>query len=89
MVPPKHTVKIMFSRYFSTGGNTTNPAVANAPSTKTTELARRMEVCKSALRTFATASLMNPCLVGKTPPAPDRTVAIARKKERLLKIQNT
>jgi hypothetical protein len=89
IVPPKQTVMIMLVSYFRRGGSAAKPALAKAPSTQTTEITKRMVARMRALSTDLTQLRMNSSWkFGKPASAPAKTVAMAKKKERLLNTQN-
>jgi hypothetical protein len=88
-VPPKQTVMIILVSYFRRGGSTAMPALAKAPSTQTTEITNRMEASMRALLTDMTTLPMKASLrFDMVASAPAKTVAMAKKKERLLNTQN-
>ncbi len=89
IVPPKQTVMIMLVSYFRRGGSTAKPALAKAPSTQTTKITKRMVARMRALSTDLTHLPMKlSWKFGKAASAPAKTVAMAKKKERLLNTQN-
>ncbi len=89
IVPPKQTVMIKLVLYFRRGGSAAKPALAKAPSTQTTEITKRMVPRMRASATDLTCLPMNLCQrFGKAASAPAKTVAMAKKKERLLNTQN-
>jgi hypothetical protein len=86
---PNTVEAVMLFRSLAMGGNTAKPAHTKAPSTVITENTSRIDVQINALRTICTAFTINTLSKsGKAASAPDRTVAIAKKKERLLNVQN-
>jgi hypothetical protein len=90
IVPPKKTVMIMLASYFRRGDSTANPALAKAPSTQTTEITKRMVVCMRARSADLTCLPMKSARgFGVAASALAKTVAMAKKKERLLNTQNT
>ncbi len=89
IVPPKQTVMIMLVSYFRRGGSTAKPALAKAPSTQTIKITKRMVAQMRALSTDLTRLPMNSSRrFGKAASAPAKTVAMAKKKDRLLNTQN-
>jgi len=90
IIPPKQTAMIMLVSYFRRGGSTAKPALAKAPSTQTTEITKRLVVCRRALSIDLTRLQMNSSKtrLGKGAAAPAKIVAMAKKKERLLNTQN-
>jgi len=89
-IAPIITVLIIVQLYFAVGGSTTKPVLAKAQSTKKTEITRRMEATMRVLLTDLLTVPMKACSrLGMAAFAPVRTVAMVKKKERLLKIQNT
>jgi hypothetical protein len=86
---PIARVLIILHLYFALGGSTAKPAVAKAQSTHTTEIAKRKEaqmtVCLTDLTTVPMKAFSR---LGIAAFAPVKTVAMAKKKERLLKNQN-
>ena len=89
IVAPKQTVMNILVLYFRRGGSTAKPALAKAPSTQTSEITKRMVVCVMAHATDVTHLPMNSSRrFGKAASAPAKTVAMAKKKERLLNTQN-
>ncbi len=86
---PNTVEAVMLFRSLAMGGNTVKPAHTKAPSTVITENTSRIDVQINALRTICTPFTINTVSKsGKAASAPDRTVAIAKKKERLLNVQN-
>ncbi len=86
---PNPVEALMLFRSLAMGGNTAKPAHTKAPSTVITDNTSRIDVQINALRTICTAFTINTVSKsGKAASAPDRTVAIAKKKERLLNVQN-
>jgi hypothetical protein len=87
-VPPTQTVIIILVSYFRTGGNTANPPLAKAPSTQTTDITKRMEATMRDLLTdLTTLPMKASSRLGMAASAPAKTVAMAKKKERLLNTQ--
>lgn len=69
-------------------GKSANPAHMNAKIMHTTATNKKVEALMTSTRTFDTASACPPNLCGKAASAPVTKLEIAKKKERLLKIQN-
>lgn len=87
-LPPIPMVEKIFSLNFFTGGSTATPAVANANKTKNMENPNKIDVIKRFRRRFNTSCVINSFCAGKTLRAPEMTVAMAQKKDKLLKTQN-
>jgi hypothetical protein len=86
---PNTVEAVMLFTSLAMGGNTVKPAHTKAPSTVITENTSRIDVQINALRTICTAFTTNTVSKsGKAASAPERTVAIEKKKERLLNVQN-
>jgi hypothetical protein len=89
IVPPKQTVMIILVSYFRRGGSAAKPALAKAPRTQTTEITKRMLARMRVLSTdFTHLPMKSSRRFGKAASAPPKTVAMAKKKERLLNTQN-
>jgi hypothetical protein len=89
IVPPKKTMMIILESYFRRGGSAAKQALAKAPSTQTTKITKRMVVRMRALSTdFIRLPMKSSWRFGKAASAPAKTVAVAKKKERLLNTQN-
>jgi hypothetical protein len=81
-------VEKMFALYFDTGGSTTIPAIANASRTNNMEKPNKIDVTKRFFRSLTTSCLMKTFRAGRTLRAPEMTVAVAQKKDKLLNAQN-
>ncbi|BFI11684.1 hypothetical protein MPTK1_4g00760 [Marchantia polymorpha subsp. ruderalis] len=84
---PMQVVISMLLCSLGMGWSEANPAAAKAPSTRTTETRSRNEVSASQSRILVTEWPMYTSDMGSTVPAPAMTVAIEKKKARLLKAQ--
>ncbi len=87
-IPPKVTVAKIFALYLISGGRTTILAIANANKTNNMEKPNKMDVIQRFPRSCFTSCLMNIFLAGRTLRAPEMTVVVAQKKDKLLKTQN-
>lgn len=87
-LPPTPMVEKMFTLNFWTGGSTVIPAIANANRTKSMENPSNIEVMRRLRRRFNTSCLMKTLRAGSVLRAPEMTVAMAEKNDKLLHTQN-